>query len=278
MPEGDTLHRLADVLGPALQGRRLHGLELPRSTQPTAHLLGRPITRVQAVGKNLLVGFEGGWALHVHLKMSGVWHLYREGEPWRRSRAGAVAILTVEGAQAVCFRAPVVRLLSPLQVRGDPALKALGPDVLGEALDVSHVVARLRASAAPTLGEALLDQRALAGIGNVYRSEVLFNRQLSPFSPVTSHSDATLEGLVAHAREVMQRNVSARRGSDGPSAAYRYTRTTRDGPGGPLSVYGRQGQPCFDCGTPVRRATLGGTLPRSVYWCPTCQAGPAPPG
>lgn len=266
MPEGDTLHNLATLLKP-LVGQRVARLEFPRGHADGAHLVGQTVERVEARGKNLLITFSGGATVHVHLKMTGVVHLYEHGETWRRGASQAVLILGVPGHEAVCFKAPLVRLLKPGGVKRDQQLRALGPDLLGAAFDAGEAVRRLRALDSQPLGVAVMTQSAVAGIGNVYKSELLFNRKLDPFAPVASVSDDELSELLAHARSVMQQNLI---GSALKARASRVTRTGRDRLRHPLSVYGRLGEPCFDCGTIIRMERQG-PQQRSTYFCPACQ-------
>lgn len=266
MPEGDTLHNVATLLTP-LVGQRVVRLEFPRGHADGAPLLGQTIDRVEARGKNLLVSFSGGSTLHVHLKMTGVVHLYEDGESWRRGASQAVVILGVKGFEAVCFKAPLVRLLKPGRLKTDRQLHALGPDLLGPQFDAREAIRRLRDLGTVELGVAVMTQAAVAGIGNVYKSELLFNRKLDPFMTVASVSDDELSELLTHARTVMQQNLI---GSALKLGSTRVTRTGRDRVRNPLSVYGRLGEPCFDCGTIIRMKRQG-EQQRSTYFCPSCQ-------
>ncbi|WP_437767739.1 DNA-formamidopyrimidine glycosylase family protein [Sorangium sp. So ce281] len=288
MPEGDTLFRIAAALGPALAGARVVALELPRSDQPCRWLVGRRVERVEARGKNLLIFFDEGTVLHTHLRMSGAWHLYREGERWKRSEATATAILAVPGYVAVCFRAPVARLLRASALRGDRLLGGLGPDLLGGAFDAAEALRRLRALDEAPLGVAIMDQRVVAGIGNIYKSELLFRTRLDPFAPVRAYSDEELSAMLDVGRRLLQANVEPRDAASayrGPTAHYAATRTTRAGGDRrrPVSVYGREGYACYDCGAAIQMRRQG-TMMRSTYFCPRCQptraapppAGPAP--
>jgi endonuclease-8 len=266
VPEGDTLHRLATRLRPALLGKTVLELRLPRTELGTVdRLVGRTVTSVESKGKNLLIGFDDGSALHTHLRMTGIWHLYPEGAPWRRGPTWVVAVLRVPGFTAVCFRAPVVRLLRPGAVEHDPRLRALGPDLLDAEVDVEEAVRRLRARDALPLGVAVMDQQALAGIGNVYKSEILFLRRLDPFAPVAVYGDDELRAVVELGVELLRKNVR--------DTASHAIRTTRIGglPGqGAVHVYGRSGRHCFVCGATIRMARQGAQR-RSTYYCPFCQ-------
>ncbi len=266
MPEGDTLHNLATLLTP-LVSRQVVRLEFPRGHADGSHLIGETVDTIEARGKNLLVSFSGGSTLHVHLKMTGVVHLYADGESWRRGASQAVVILGVKGFEAVCFKAPLVRLLRPGRLKTDRQLRALGPDLLGAAFDAPEAIRRLRELDSLELGVAVMTQSAIAGIGNVYKSELLFNRKLDPFAAVSSVTDAALAELLAHARTVMQQNLI---GSALKARSSRVTRSGRDRLRNPLSVYGRLGEPCFDCGTLIRMKRQG-EQQRSTYFCPSCQ-------
>lgn len=289
MPEGDTLYRLAARLRPALVGKPVVELLLPRTELGAVdRLVGRTVVSVEAKGKNLLIGFDDGSALHTHLRMLGSWRLARDPDAPIRGMGWVVAVLRVPGATAVCFRAPVVRLLRPGAVAIDPRLGSIGPDLLDPALDRDEVMRRLRARDAAPIGVAILDQAVMAGLGNVYKSELLFIRGLDPFAPVAAYGDDELRALVDLAVELMIRNVEERPDRTPPAAGapprlgrgIRTTRTAGLGGVGPVHVYGRSGRRCFTCGTVVRMARQGPQR-RSTYYCPRCQPDrrrPAPRG
>jgi len=278
VPEGDSLYRLAHKLAPALEGQLVASIELPRSDLPTRHLVGRAITKITAQGKNLLVFFEEGSVLHVHLRMNGVMHLYPTGPNaavFRRSRRQAVVILTVPGWTAVCYDAPTVRLLRARDLPVDRRLAALGPDLLGESFDEDEALARLRQRDAQPIGVAVMDQAAVAGIGNVYKSEILFLHRLDPFAPVRAFSDEELRDVLRTARRLLQKNVAPKPfAKDDPFfQAYvgrRVTRPLSEVGKGPVSVYGRLKHACFDCGDVIVMERQG-EQQRSTYFCPTCQ-------
>jgi endonuclease-8 len=267
MPEGDTIWRAARALHAALAGRPVASLRSPLHAVSEAarrlRIAGRTVEGVEAVGKHLLVRFEGGSVLHTHMGMSGSWSLHGAGGEGSRALASAhrVAIET-DVAVAMCRRAPVVELLSRREVAAHPALSRLGPDLLAPDFDPSEARARLRARAHVEIGVALMDQTALAGIGNVYKSEVLHRCQVSPFRRVEDLDDAALDALVRIAGDLMRRNL-------GPGPR----RTTSPLAPRALSVYGRAGRPCPRCGTPILRARQGEQA-RSSYWCPRCQPPP----
>ena len=256
MPEGDTLVRIATALAPVLEGQPVLALALPHSPQRVAHLVGRCVKRVEARGKNLLVFFDEGSVLHTHLRMAGEWHLYRTEERWQRAPEQAVVVLEVPGHLAVCFRAPLVRVMRVDELRTDPLFAQLGPDLLGEGFNAAEAVRRLRARGDVALGVAIMDQRAVAGIGNVYKSELLFRARLDPFAQVNAFTDEELLGLFALARELLQESVAPRAGG---------VRMQR-----PIAVYGRVGRPCPDCGEAVK-VRRQGEEQRSTYHCARCQ-------
>jgi endonuclease-8 len=263
VPEGDSIFRLAAKLRPWLVGQVLSRVDFPRKALSPERLQGKRVTAVDAIGKNLLVRVEDGTTLHVHLRMLGRVRLSGVSRPEPRW-AAASFVLETEKARVVGTDVPVVRVLDAAQLRRDPALRALGPDPLHDGFDVETALAGLRARGALGIGEALLDQRAIAGLGNVYKSEVLFRRKLDPFTKVRDVDAATLRALVDDAAALLRWNAERQaRGS-----RERITRTA--GPRSPTgqSVYGRARRPCFDCGTPIRAADQGG---RTTYWCPTCQ-------
>lgn len=269
MPEGDTLRNIATTLSP-LVGQTVDALEFPRAHADGDAQLGARIERVESKGKNLLVSFSTGAVLHVHLKMTGVVHLYASGETWRRGRSGAVVVLRTAGFEAVVFRAPLVRLLTRQSARHDEALRGLGPDLLAPDFDEREALRRLRLDQGRPLGVAVMDQSAVAGIGNVYKSEVLFNLKLDPFRAVGDMPDAVLLEVLRHARALLQRNTLREAVKTSPVDAYRLTRTTRPTGRAPLSVYGRLDEACFDCGDTISMRRQGDQR-RSTYFCPTCQ-------
>jgi endonuclease VIII len=276
MPEGDTLFRTAAGLRPYLVGRRVSAARTggPGAVPQVQRVVGSEITAVESLGKNLLIRFDNGLELRTHLRMNGSWHRYRPGERWRRPVARARLVLEVPGAVAVCFDAPVVELLEQRTESIHPSLGRLGPDLLAPDFDADEAMRRLRdpTRAVTAIGEALLDQRALAGIGNVYKNEVLWIERVSPFAGMAELDDNTLARLVATARRLLLANVAGGRGPE------RVTTAGDKGASDPLYIYGRTGRPCRRCRTPIVRATQGSDIPRSTFWCPTCQADTPVPG
>jgi endonuclease-8 len=265
MPEGDTIARTADVLRAALVDRTItHARAQPqqgmRRVPDLSPLVGRSVTRVESRGKHLLIGFDGGLTLRTHLRMRGSWHRYRPGERWLRPAHAASVVLETASAVAVAFSTPVVELLTETDLRRSTVLRALGPDLLADDYDADEALRRLRALGEEELGNALLDQRAVAGIGNVYKSEVPFIERLDPWSPVRAVSDDDLRAVLATARRLLQANTRG--------GARVTTGSTVRGRG--LHVYGRAGRPCRRCGTSIRSGRQG-PLARLTFWCPRCQ-------
>ena len=239
----------------------------PGPVPQVGRIVGREITAVEALGKNLLIRFDNGLEIRTHLRMNGSWHRYRPGERWRRPPSRARLVIDVPGAVAVCFDAPVVELLEQRAEALHPSLGRLGPDLLSPDFDAAEAVRRLRepARARMAIAEAIVDQRALAGIGNVYKSEILWIERISPFDPVADLDAEAVARLVATARRLLLANADRSRGAERVTTA-----GDRRAPG-PLYVYGRTGRPCRSCGGPIERARQGRDLPRSTYWCPRCQ-------
>lgn len=258
MPEGDTLFRTAATLHRWLAGRQVTAATTRVSGLPAAKLVGQRIDAVDAQGKHLLVRLDSGQVLHSHLRMSGSWHVYREGERWRRPEAQARLVIACGDRLAVCFNAPVVELLAGRAEAVHPALSNLGPDILADPLDAAEIRRRARTRPAElALGELLLDQRVAAGIGNIYRCEALFLEGHSPWAPQSSVTDEELDRLYATASRLMKESA-------GPDPGWRR----------PHHVYKRNGRACRRCGTLIE-ARRQGEMARVAYWCPTCQRYPA---
>lgn len=261
MPEGDTIHRTADGLRRALTGGTVRSFEARRLVQRGPEP-GTQVDGVEARGKHLLLHFDDGTTLHTHLRMQGTWHVYRPGEPWRKSRSAARAVLETELAVAVCFSAPVVELFSTADVRRHPALRRLGPDLCIRDPDLDEALRRLDGLLDPDeeIGVALLDQRVASGIGNVYKSEVLFACGVHPSTSIGDLDPRSRRELLATAARMLRENLDA-----GPR------RTTAAGTGPRLAVYGRAGRPCPRCRSPIRSSRQG-DAGRTTSWCPSCQS------
>lgn len=255
MPEGDTIFRTARTLQKALAGRAVTRFEtvlphLARVDDQTP-LRGRTIERVEAAGKHLLIVFSGGLTLRTHMRMSGSWHVYRAGERWRKARSDMRIVIATAEYVAVGFNIPDAEF-SEGRLESLPDTES---DILSEAFDREAAVQRIRQQAGD-IGDVLLNQRVIAGIGNIYKSESLFVARVHPFTPVAALTDEQIGKIVDAARKLMLAS----------------TRGTR----GALSVYSRGGQPCRRCGTPIayRRSKMDA---RGTYWCPRCQLQSPPP-
>ena len=273
VPEGDTLHRAAHRLAPLLVGVPVAGLELPRRTESSEGIAGQRVTSVEARGKNLLVHFEGGISLHVHLKMLGRILIFNRDEN-RRPGPDTVVVLDTDRHRVLVDHAPVARLIRTRDLTRDLHFRDLGPDLLAPELALDEALARLRMRKETPLGEALMDQSAVAGIGNVWKSELCFNLKLDPFAPVAAVSDDELRALLQLARKQMKETVerAPRRIPDpfSPRFPTRQTRMNRRHGQKTQSVYGRAGEPCYDCGTSIAMRHQG-AQDRSTYYCPRCQ-------
>jgi endonuclease VIII len=252
LAEGDTILRAAQRIGAAL-GEKEVAVAAPNPRGRAAgieRLDGATLERVDAHGKHLLLRF-GDLVLHSHLGMSGSWHVYRQGDRWRKPAGAAWVVLRGDEAEAVQFGGPTLRILRAEALRRDPVLARLGPDVLAEDFDAETVARSLRVAPDRTLGDALLDQSLVAGIGNIFKSEACFAARVDPWRPVGKLSTEQLQRALQAAHDLMRDAVE--RGRQ------------------PRAVYRRAGQPCTDCRTPI--ASRGqGDANRTTYWCPNCQS------
>jgi endonuclease-8 len=254
MAEGDSILRIARRIESALGGSRISvrtpGPRRPEGL-PAASIDGLTLERVESRGKHLLLHFEDDLVLHSHLGMRGSWQLYREGERWRRPRAPAWFARTGDGTEAVNFGGSMIRIVPEPQLRRDPRLARLGPDVLADGFDPAAVVGRMRAIAPDIeLGQALLGQRLVAGIGNIFKSEGCFAARIDPNRRVGSLGDDEIEGVLSATRGLMLDAVESGRQ--------------------PKRIYRRAGQPCPRCDTTILSRAQGDEA-RTTYWCPGCQ-------
>ena len=269
MPEGDTVWQTAARLDDALGGHELTRCDLRVPRLATVDLTGNVLESVQSRGKHLLMRFANGWTLHSHMRMEGNWRVFAATESWRGGPSHQIrAILGTPARTAVGYRIPVLELLRTKDEHR--AIGHLGPDLLDPDWDTTangadEAVRRLAAAPARPIGEALLDQRNLAGIGNIYKSELCFLSGVTPWTPVASVPD--LPNLVDRAHRLLAAN------RDRP---LRIT-TGETRPGRTLWVYGRKRGQCLRCATPIRSADQGPAgEERVTYWCPRCQVGPGP--
>jgi endonuclease VIII len=258
MPEGDTIHSAARRIRAALVGKPILAIETPQPRHAMdrwpERLEGRTVTGVEAHGKHLFIRFEGDLTLHSHLRMTGWWGVYPRGRRWGRSPRRAWLVLRTAEFEVVEFDGPVLELMTESRSRFDRRLAALGPDVLAGELDERAVLARLRQDdQSRGVGDALLDQRNLAGVGNLWKSEGCFRVGLDPWRPLGRLAD---EEALAVVREIRQRMLASVEHGGHP----------RD-----LQVYDRGGRPCPRCGGPIRARGQGDDN-RTTYWCPACQA------
>ena len=275
MPEGDTIFRAARTLDRALRGQQVTRFEsvLPalERIQVDKGILGRTIDSVTPKGKWMVIAFSGDLFLLTHMLMSGSWHIYRHGEPWKRSRYHMRFVIETEEWVAVGFNVPVAEFHTAASLERREGFNVLGPDVLASEFNEQAAVTQLRARADSYIGEALLRQSVLAGIGNVYKSEVCFACRVHPFRTVASLSDSELLCLIRTARKYLKANVTE--GSGEQIVTYTGLRRTtgRSDPSERLWVYGRRGEPCRNCGTPIESRKQGEGA-RTTFWCPDCQA------
>jgi len=285
MPEGDTIYRAARALHKALAGQQVTAFEtalapLARVNDDTP-LAGRIVERVEARGKWCLIHFSGDLILVTHMLMSGSWHIYRAGERWRMPRAGMRVVIHTADWQAIAFNVPIAEFHTARSLERKSQIPKLGPDILSTDYTVDAGVTRLKAYAQQhpdtEIAVALLNQRVLAGLGNVYKSEVAFAAGVNPFRAMTTITDKEFVTMADTAQRWMQANV--RDGADGAIVTYsgnrRTTRATHRGDR--LWVYARQGQECRRCGAIVEMRKQGEQA-RSTYWCPSCQPWIAAPG
>jgi len=266
MPEGDTVYLTGRRLDAALAGRRLLRGELRHPRLVDHDLGGRTVLGVRSVGKHLLTRFDDGRSLHSHLRMDGSWHLYRPGMGWQRPAHEARALLATEERVAVGFALHDLELVATAQE--NRLVGHLGPDLLDPAWDEGHLAEALRRFTVRgdhELGLVLLEQRVMAGVGNLYKAEICFLLGVSPWTLVRDLPDPSAAIILA--RTLLTRNKNRPEQS-----------TTGELPRGRQHwVFGRDRQRCRRCGTRVRIAEQGeGVYARVSYWCPRCQPGPGP--
>lgn len=283
MPEGDTILRAARALHRVLAGHTVTRFDsvYPALTRVAADrpIVGRTIESVTARGKHLLMAFSGDLILRTHMRMNGSWHLYRTGARWKRPSSDMRVLVATEDAVAVGFKVPVAEWLSSREMERHRQMRSLGPDLLDGAgaqyqyaVDVPEIVRRMRQHASEPIADVLLNQRVVAGIGNVFKSEILFAAGVSPFAIVDSLADVDLDRLVGIARDQIAASVLDR--SRTLTAAIGRRTTGSLDPSAKLWVYGRAGKPCRRCGAIVQSRKTGIDA-RLTYWCPQCQRCPA---
>jgi endonuclease-8 len=261
MPEGDSVYRFAALLHGALAGKRIvaaraHG---PGPSPQAGRLVGVTCTGARAQGKNIIISFENGLALRGHLRMYGTWHVYQPGEAWRFPERDARLVLQVHDAVAVNFHAPVIELLEERAVPLHRPIATLGPDLLDEAFDADDVLRRFRqpAHANRTIGDAIMDQRIMAGVGNIWKHETLFRCRINPWRTIAELDDDAIRGIIETARNLLLASVHK-------ANSFGLTHRPK------MFVYMRAGQPCFRCHVRLRRARQAEDI-RFTAWCPECQ-------
>ena len=259
MTEGLSVHHAASTLRTALVGKVTLRFDAPVLVGPTPPA-GRIIEKVESRGRHLEIEWDNGMVLHTQLRRSGSWHVYRQGEGWRRPYQEMSASIENEAWVAVCFNAPLVETFRRPDKRRHPGMGRLGPDLGVPGADLGRIVNLLLSypDAETRIGEALLDQRVMCGLGNVYRSEVLWATGISPFGCVGQLTEADAVRIVNSAASQVRADLHHSR------SARRDPATKRP------AVYGRIGQQCVRCPGTVSRTTMG-LHRRVLYWCPDCQ-------
>ncbi len=274
MPEGDTIFRAARTLNLALGGQTVTSFEsvLPHLSRVDVDrgVVGRTIEKVEARGKWLLMYFSNDLILLSHMLMSGSWHIYRPGETWKRSRYGMRILLGTPKILAVAFNVPVAEFHTAETLGRRAGFNSIGPSALTKQFDEAEIISRLRARPELEIGVSLLTQSLLAGIGNVFKSEICFVCAINPFRPVATLTDEDLKCIVSTARRLMLANVTETSG-DGIVTYSPMRRTTgRANPSERLWVYRRTGEACRRCGAAISSRKQGIDA-RTSFWCPQCQ-------
>jgi len=273
MPEGDTIFRAARTLHRALAGKPVVRFESMFPALTRVHvdtpLTTQTVESVSSSGKHLLMRFSGGLVLRTHMRMNGSWHIYRPHETWQRPRRDMRIVVATADFVAVGFNSPVADFIRARELPRHEELRRLGPDLLSDDFDEEEARRRIQARPAEPIAEVLINQRVVAGIGNVYKSEVLFACRINPFVKAGDLGIDALQCLITTARRLLLANVHT---SLAPMTTYTgFRRTTgRDNPSERLWVYGRAGHPCRRCGTAVKIDKRGADA-RLTYWCPKCQ-------
>ena len=278
MPEGDTIFRTARTLGRALMGKPV---TVFRSTYPLltrfnddTPIAGQLVERVEARGKWLLIHFSGGGTLVTHMLMSGSWHIYRHGERWQQPRFNMRIVIENNEFVAVGFKVPVAEMHTAQSLERDRRIPRPDMDVLRPDFNTAEAVKRIEAHGHEEIGDVLLHQEVLAGVGNVFKSEICFVTGINPFCKVFMLKRGQVEAAVAAAQKLVSTNVLVDSGDTIVTYAGRRRRTTHEtDPGASLWVYGRNGEPCRRCGELVRRRIQGPDA-RVAFWCQQCQPMP----
>ena len=258
MPEGDTIFRAAAQLRRVFEGKRIVSATAREEILDPAVLQGLVIRSIEARGKHLFFYLGEEQVLHSHMGMTGSWHIYRPQEGWRKPRNNAFLSLETGEAVAVCFTPKRIELISTTALQRDSYLSRLGPDLLASHINEDEIVRRFRSQNPLPVGEVVMNQTVVCGVGNVYKSEILFLERMHPETPIEKISDVAIKSLVRRARRLMQQNLEG------------YPRRTRARPAHHVWVYRRRGQDCSKCGATIEMIRQG-KLARSTYMCPHCQ-------
>lgn len=265
MPEGDSIYKIAVRLRPVLVEQPLTRFEL-RDRGPVPFMVGKVVERIAVHGKHMMVHVQGRWVLHVHLGMHGRWRTYAGGLDYSFSRGKALAILGVGGDAIVCSNAAKARLCRTHDPLLERTLARLGPDLLGSAFDADNATRRAMTRREGTVAEVITDQRVASGIGNVYKSEVLFICGVNPHTHAVQIDAKTWREIFTCAADLMRANLQpGPRTSTGKHKGARHPTGVER-----FWVYRRRAAPCLRCKSPIERSELG-DLARSTYWCPQCQ-------
>ena len=274
MPEGDTIFRAARTLNRALAGEIVTGFEsvLPKleRVESDSRVTGRSILRVEANGKWMLMYFSGNLILLTHMLMSGSWHIYRPGENWKRRRVDMRIIVRTTKIVAVAFTVPIAEFHTADSLRRRRVFNHIGPSVLASEFDAAEMLRRMQARPEMAVGEALLAQSLVAGIGNVFKSEICFACGVHPFRTVRTLSISELSSLAATARKFLLANVSDNSGDKIVTYLGIRRTTGRTDREENLWVYGRRGEPCRRCGNAIQSRKQGRDA-RITFWCGNCQ-------
>ena len=278
MPEGDTIFRTARSLGRALGGKPV---TVFRSTYPLltrfnddTPLAGQTVERVEARGKWLLIHFSGGGTLATHMLMSGSWHIYRHGERWQQPRFNMRIVIENSDYIAVGFRVPVAEMHTAQSLARQTRIPCEQIDVLSADFNAAEAERRVQAHGGEEIADVLLHQEVLAGVGNVFKSEICFVTGINPFCKVSALRQDQLQASIAAAQRLVRANVLEDSGDTIVTYGGRKRRTTHESdPGASLWVYGRNGEPCRRCGEPIRRRIQGPDA-RVTFWCAKCQPMP----
>lgn len=250
MPEGDTIFRTAVKLREWLEGREVTSAKAVTRKAPLTRVIGTTIDTVESQAKHLLIRFSNSLTLHTHMGMNGVWHTYTTEQRWRKPQWQMRVVVECGDHVAVCFNAPTVELISSRNETTHAQLQSLGPDILVDGFDQEQVETAL-AKSPRAIGELLLDQHIVSGIGNIFRCEALFATKLNPWTSANALQREELSDVISSARRLMLQSLHQSRRA-------------------PARVYGRAKRPCFVCGSAIEIGHLGNPT-RRVFWCPKCQ-------